>query len=63
MKPFDGDTLTEICVQVVTKDPAPPSQIAPGISPDLDYVLGRALAKDPVMRYQRGSELAADLRI
>lgn len=61
VKPFDGDTLTEICVQVVTKDPAPPSQLAPGISQDHDYVLGRALAKDPALRYQRGSEFAADL--
>jgi serine/threonine-protein kinase len=62
IKPFDGATLTEICVQVVTKDPAPASQIAPGVSPDVDYVLFRALAKDPVMRYQRGNEFAADLK-
>jgi serine/threonine-protein kinase len=48
-------------VQVVTKDPAPPSQVTPGISQDHDYVLGRALAKDPALRYQRGSEFAADL--
>jgi serine/threonine-protein kinase len=61
IKPFDGDTLTEICVQVVTKNPAPPSQVAPGISQDHDYVLSRALAKDPALRYQRGSEFAADL--
>ncbi|HEY2171111.1 MAG TPA: serine/threonine-protein kinase [Candidatus Angelobacter sp.] len=61
MKPFDGDTLTEICVQVVTKDPAPPSEIAAGLNIDFDYVLSRALAKDPVMRYQSGNEIAADL--
>jgi serine/threonine protein kinase len=61
VKPFDGDTLTEICVQVVTKEPAPPSEITPGLSINFDYVLSRALAKDPAMRYQRGSELAADL--
>ncbi|HZI58264.1 MAG TPA: serine/threonine-protein kinase [Verrucomicrobiae bacterium] len=61
VKPFDGATLTEICVQVVTKDPTPPSQIAAGTSGDFDYVLARALAKDPAMRYQRCSELAADV--
>jgi serine/threonine protein kinase len=61
VKPFDGDTLTEICVQVVTKDPVPPSEIVPGLTIDVDYVLSRALAKDPAMRYQSGSELAADL--
>lgn len=62
IKPFDGDTLTEICAQVVTKDPTPPSQLTPGISQDHDYVLSRALAKDPALRYQRGSEFAADLQ-
>lgn len=61
VKPFDGDTLTEICVQVVTKEPAPPSEIEPGLNIDVDYVLSRALAKDPAMRYQSGSEMAADL--
>ncbi|MGZ7094364.1 MAG: serine/threonine-protein kinase [Candidatus Angelobacter sp.] len=61
VKPFDGDTITEICVQVVTKDPAPPSEIKPGLNIDFDYVLARALGKDPAMRYQSGSELAADL--
>lgn len=61
VKPFDGETLKEICVQVVTKEPAPPSEITPGLGIDFDYVLSRALAKDPVMRYQSGSELAADL--
>lgn len=61
VKPFDGDTLTEICVQVVTKEPLPPSRVAPLLNTDFDYVLSRALAKDPAMRYQRGSELAADL--
>lgn len=61
VKPFDGDTFTEICVQVVTKDPTPPSEIMPGLSFDFDYVLSRSLAKDAAMRYQSGSEMAADL--
>ena len=61
VKPFDGTTLTEICIQVATKDPSPPSQLMPGLSAGFDYLLARALAKDPVMRYQRCSDLAADL--
>lgn len=61
VKPFDGETLTEICVQVVTKDPLPPSEVTAGLNIDFDYVLSRALAKDPAMRYQSGRELAADL--
>ena len=61
VKPFDGDTLTEICVQVVTKEPAPPSEVTSSLNGDFDYVLSRALAKDPATRYQNGSELAADM--
>jgi hypothetical protein len=61
VKPFDGDTLTEICVQVVTRDPVPPSEITADLNIDFDYVLSRALAKDPAMRYQSGSEMAADM--
>ncbi len=61
VKPFDGDTITEICIQVATKDPAPPSEITSDLNLDFDYVLSRALAKDAAMRYQSGSELAADL--
>lgn len=61
VKPFDGETLTEICAQVVTKEPVPPSEITSDLNMDFDYVLSRALAKDAAMRYQSGSELAADL--
>ena len=59
VKPFDGDTITEICIQVATKDPAPPSEITSDLNMDFDYVLSRALAKEAAMRYQNGSELAA----
>ena len=62
VKPFDGDTLTEICVQVVTKDPLPGSRLRPELNSGFDYMLNRALAKDPAMRYQRGKELAADIQ-
>ena len=61
VKPFDGGSLTEVCVQVVTKEPLPASQVRAGLNTDFDYVLGRALAKDPAMRYQSGRELAADI--
>lgn len=61
VKPFDGNTLTEICVQVVTKEPIPPSEVTSEFNLDFDYVLSRALAKDPAMRYQSGSEMALDL--
>ncbi|HKD81769.1 MAG TPA: serine/threonine-protein kinase [Candidatus Angelobacter sp.] len=61
VKPFDGGSITEICVQVVTKDPLPASQLRADLNTDFDHVLSRALAKDPAMRYQSGQELAAEI--
>lgn len=60
-KPFDGNTMTEICAQVAAKDPQPASKISLGLGAEYDYVLSRALAKDPAQRYQAGNEFAADL--
>ncbi len=60
-KPFPGDTTTSISFKVVYKDPILPTELNPTLSPDLDYVVTRALAKGPAQRYQRGSELADDL--
>ena len=60
-KPFTGESITEVSVQVATRDPRPATEVSPGLNKDFDYVLARALAKDPARRYQRGKELAADL--
>src|ERR1700733_8459644 len=37
-------------------DPRPPSQVEPGLSPQWDEILRRALAKDPAHRYQSAEE-------
>ncbi len=62
VKPFDGETVTAICVQVATKEPRPASHVDETLSVDSDYVLARALAKEPEMRYQRGKDFAADVQ-
>ncbi len=61
-KPFEGESITEVCVKVVSQDPAPPSSVCPSLGQEFDYVLGRALAKDPVQRYQNGKEFALDVQ-
>jgi len=60
-KPFPGDTTTSVSFKVVYKDPILPTELNPTLSPDLDYVVTRALAKAPAQRYQRGHELADDI--
>ena len=47
--------------QHVREDPVPPSQRHNGISPELDAVVLKALAKNPDNRYQTAAEMRADL--
>ncbi|MEE9235337.1 MAG: serine/threonine-protein kinase, partial [Candidatus Acidoferrales bacterium] len=60
-KPFTGDSVTAVSYQVVYKEPPRVTQLNPELSPDFDYVVGRALAKDSGQRYPRGNQLADDL--
>lgn len=60
-KPFAGDTLAQLSYKIAHTDPAPPTEIDPALPADLDYVLQRALAKDPEERYPRAQDFAADL--
>lgn len=59
--PFVGDTPVAVAYQHVREDPQPPSQRHPGISPELDAVVLKALAKNPDNRYQTAAEMRADL--
>jgi len=54
--PFKGDT-TLVVIYKHIHEPPPPIE---GISPELQEVVNRALAKDPKDRYQSARELAAD---
>lgn len=60
--PFAGADLTQIMYQIVHASPPPPSALNSRVSPMLDLVVAKALAKDPAARYQEARELAADLR-
>ena len=59
--PFVGDTPVSVAYQHVREDPVPPSQKHGGISPELDAVVLKALAKNPDNRYQSAAEMRADL--
>jgi hypothetical protein len=61
--PFQGSELAVIASMVIHKDPAPPSEIAPGIPADLDGVIARALSKKVDQRYATARELAKDLHL
>src|SRR5262245_13973663 len=59
--PFTGDSAIEIAMKHVNDPPAPPSTLRPEISPELDQIVLRALAKDPANRYQTAEEFIEDL--
>ena len=59
--PFTGDSPVSVAYQHVREAPVPPSQVDPVITPDIDAITLKALAKDPADRYQSAREMKADI--
>src|SRR5947209_9942616 len=61
--PFEGETAVAIAFKQVAAEPRPPSELNPALTPSLDAVVLRALAKDPLERYADDDELIAALEV
>ena len=59
--PFDGENAVAIAMKQVGEEPPAPSSINPEVSPALDAVVLRALAKDPAQRFRSAAEMSAAL--
>ena len=59
--PYEGESIPELCAKLFSEDAPPPSAVHAGLPAGLDYVLHRALARDPTKRYQNVAELGAAL--
>ncbi|MGC7093192.1 Stk1 family PASTA domain-containing Ser/Thr kinase [Amycolatopsis lurida] len=59
--PFTGDSPVAVAYQHVREDPNPPSSVNPAVSPELDAVVLKALAKGPANRYQSAAEMRSDM--
>jgi beta-lactam-binding protein with PASTA domain/tRNA A-37 threonylcarbamoyl transferase component Bud32 len=59
--PFGGDSAVAVAYKHVQEPPEPPSRSNPDVSPSLEAVVMRALAKNPDNRYQTAEEFCADL--
>ncbi len=59
--PFVGESPVSVAYQHVSEQPIPPSQLDSQVTPQIDAVVLRALAKDPDARYQTAAEFKADV--
>ncbi len=56
--PFGGDSLAELLIGIVSKDPVPVTRLAPGLPRAVDDWFQRALDKNPARRFASAKELA-----
>ena len=59
--PFTGESPVSIAYQHVSEAPVAPSQFDASVTPQIDIIVLRALAKDPEDRYQSAAEMRADV--
>ncbi|HEY5881161.1 MAG TPA: Stk1 family PASTA domain-containing Ser/Thr kinase [Nakamurella sp.] len=59
--PFTGDDPIEVAYRQVGEPVRPPSELAASVPAGLDAIVLKALAKDPLDRYQSAADLRADL--
>ncbi len=59
--PFDAETPVAVALKQVSEQPRRPSELNPNVSPALDAVVLRALAKDPANRFQSAEEFSRAL--
>jgi serine/threonine protein kinase len=61
-RPFQGNSAVTVSFKVVNRDPIPATLLDTELPQGLDYIIARAMAKDPAERYQRGMEMVLDIQ-
>jgi serine/threonine protein kinase len=56
--PFGGDSLAELLIGIVSKDPVPVTRLTPGLPRAMDDWFRRALEKNPARRFATAKDLA-----
>jgi HAMP domain-containing protein/predicted Ser/Thr protein kinase len=60
-RPFESSSLTGVLTAHITEAPKPPVTFRPDLSPTINAIVMRCLAKDPATRYANAGELLADM--
>lgn len=58
---FSGDTASRVCEAIVSQEPTPARKLNPRVPVALERVISKALRKNPQERFQRATELRAEL--
>ncbi len=61
-RPFSGKTPAVIFEAILNRNPVSPLRLNPSLPPELDRIITRALEKEARLRYQKASEMRADLQ-
>ena len=61
VRPFRGESAVSVMSAILKDSPVAPIAVNPALPPDLDRIIRRCLAKDPVRRYQTAVDLWNDL--
>jgi serine/threonine-protein kinase len=61
-RPFKGENISSLIYSIMNQEPEKPSDVNTQIPLLFDHILAKALKKNPGERYQRASEVAADLK-
>ncbi len=60
--PFEGETPIAMAMKHIQEEPVAPACLNPEVSPELERVILRSMAKSPEHRYQTAKEMSDDLR-
>ena len=63
LRAFSGDTAAILKDAILNHTPSPVRELNPAVSPRLEQVINKAMEKDREQRYQRASEMRAELEL